>query len=97
MQISFTGHHLEITDALRQFTKEKLEKLERHFDKITSIHVTFLVEKLTHIAEATVNVPGTALHAESDSNGDMYAAVDSLIDKLHRQLKKHKEKEETGH
>lgn len=97
MQISFTGHHLEITDALRQFTKEKLEKLERHFDRITSIHVTFAVEKLTHTAEATINVPGTSLHAEADSNGDMYAAVDSLIDKLHRQLKKHKEKEEAGH
>lgn len=92
MQITFTGHHLDVTDALRQFTKEKIERIQRHFDRITSINVTFTVEKLRHIAEATMHVPGSILHASSESNEDMYAAIDLLIDKLDRQIKKHKEK-----
>lgn len=92
MQITFTGHHLDVTDALRQFTQDKLDRLRRHFDKITSINVTFTVEKLRHIAEATLHVPGTSLHASSESTEDMYASVDQLVDKLDRQLKKHKEK-----
>ncbi len=93
MQITFTGHQLEVTDALRQFTKEKLDKLQRHFDRIKSISVTFTIEKLTHVAEATIHVPGTDLHATAESTNDMYSAIDLLIDKLDRQIKKHKEKE----
>lgn len=96
MQISFTGHQLEVTDALRQYAEEKLERLERHYDRITNIHVTLSVEKLSHIAEATINIPGNSLHATSESNGDMYAAIDALSDKLDRQLKKHKDKEHNG-
>jgi putative sigma-54 modulation protein len=94
MQITFTGHHLDVTDALRDFTQEKIERVQRHFDRITSINVTFTVEKLRHIAEATLHVPGTTLHASSESTEDMYAAIDSLVDKLDRQVKKHKEKEQ---
>lgn len=93
MQITFTGHQLEVTDPLRQFAKEKLDKLQRHFNRIHSINVTFTIEKSTHIAEATVHVPGSDFHATAESNNDMYAAVDLLIDKLDRQIKKHKEKE----
>jgi len=96
MQITFTGHHLDITDALRDFTRDKLARLERHFDRITSISVTFSVEKLRHIVEATLHVPGTALHAGSESTEDMYSAIDLLVDKLDRQLKKHKDRE-TAH
>ena len=91
MQINFTGHRLDITPALREFTTGKLDKLERHFDKISSIHVTFDVEKLRQIAEATVHVAGSDLHATSESE-DMYSAVDNLVDKLDRQIIKHKEK-----
>jgi putative sigma-54 modulation protein len=91
MQINITGHRLDVTPALRTFTEEKFDKLERHFDQITKINVVFDVEKLRKIAEATVFVAGGELHASSESE-DMYAAIDTLIDKLDRQLIKHKEK-----
>lgn len=91
MQINLTGHRMEVTPALKTFTEEKLDKLEKHFDKIMSINVVFDVEKLRQIAEATVHIAKGELHASSESD-DMYAAVDGLVDKLDRQLIKHKEK-----
>lgn len=91
MQINFTGHNVDITPALRLYTEDKLNKLERHFDKITSIHVIFDVEKLSQIVEASIMVAKGELYARSESE-DMYASIDSLIDKLDRQLIKHKEK-----
>lgn len=97
MQITFTGHQLDVTDPLREFTKDKLARLERRFDKISSINVTFSMEKLEHIVEATVHVPGTSLHASADSTEDMYSAVDVLADKLERQIRRHKEKERDHH
>ncbi len=91
MQINLAGHHVEITPALRAFTNEKLAKLERHFDRITSIHVVFSIEKLSHIVEASINVTKDELHARAEAV-DMYTAIDTLIDKLDKQLIKHKEK-----
>ncbi len=91
MQINFTGHRMEVTQALKSFTQEKFDKLERHFDKITAINVIFDVEKLRQIAEATILVAKGEVHASSESE-DMYTAIDSLVDKLDRQLIKHKEK-----
>lgn len=91
MQINYTGLNIEVTDALRNFTHDKLSKLERHSDRITQIEVTYDVEKLRQIAKATVFVSGDTLHASSEAE-DMYAAIDVLIDKLDRQLIKHKEK-----
>ena len=82
---------MEVTPALRVFTQEKFDKLERHFDKITAINVVFDVEKLIQIAEATILVNKGELHASSESE-DMYTAIDILVDKLDRQLIKHKEK-----
>lgn len=93
MNIGFTGHQVEVTDALRDFTKEKLTRIQRHFENITSVNITFSVEKLNQNVEGTIHLPGTSIHAKS-SDEDMYAAIDILIDKLDRQLKKHKEKEE---
>lgn len=91
MQINITGHRMDVTPALRAFTEEKFDKLERHFDHITAINVVFDVEKLRQIAEATILVAKGELHASSESD-DMYSAIDLLIDKLDRQLIKHKEK-----
>ena len=91
MEINFTGHHMEVTPALKTFTLEKFNKLERHFDKILSINVIFDVEKLRQIVEATVHVTKDEIHASSESD-DMYTAIDILVDKLDRQLIKHKEK-----
>jgi len=91
MQINITGHRMDVTPAIRAFTEEKFQKLERHFDHITSIHVVYDVEKLRQIAEATVLVSKGELHASSEAE-DLYSAIDSLVDKLNRQLMKHKEK-----
>jgi putative sigma-54 modulation protein len=91
MQLNLTGHHVEITDPLRSYVNEKMDKLERHFDHVTNVHVVLSVEKLRQKAEADVHVSGAELFAEATSE-DMYAAIDSLIDKLDRQIIKHKEK-----
>lgn len=91
MNINFTGHRIDVTPALKNFTQEKFNKLERHFDKITSINVVFDVEKLRHIVEATIFINKGEVHASSEAE-DMYSAIDLLIDKLDRQLNKHKGK-----
>jgi ribosome hibernation promoting factor len=91
MQLTITGHHIEVTPALKDKVKSKLSKLERHFDHLTDVHCILTVEKLQHKAEATVHLTGGTIHADAIDE-DMYAAVDSLVDKLSRQVKKHKEK-----
>ncbi|EPE4173385.1 ribosome hibernation promoting factor [Yersinia enterocolitica] len=91
MQLNITGHHVEITDALREFVTTKFAKLEQYFDRINQVHVVLSVEKVKQIAEATVHVNGGELHASSEQE-DMYAAIDILVDKLARQLNKHKDK-----
>lgn len=96
MHPTITGHHIEVTPALRDRVATKMEKLKRHFDHVTDIHVVLTVEKQRHEAEATVNVSGAKLYASSVQD-DMYAAIDGLIDKLDRQIKKHKEKLSNHH
>ncbi len=91
MQITVSGHHVDITPALRDYVNSKLSRLQRHFDNITNTVVTLTVEKLVQKAEATVHVAGADLFAASESE-DMYAAIDALADKLDRQIIKHKEK-----
>ena len=91
MQINLSGHHIEITDPLRDFVNSKFAKLERHFEQINNVQVTLTVEKLKQIAEAKLNVNGGEIFANS-AHDDMYAAIDLLMDKLDRQLIKHKEK-----
>jgi putative sigma-54 modulation protein len=96
MQMNLTGHHVEITEALREYVNTKLLRLERHFDHLTNIHCILTVEKLRHRAEAKLNVSGHTLFADSVED-DMYAAIDTLVDKLDRQIKKHKEKVQNHH
>ncbi|KAB7623821.1 ribosome hibernation-promoting factor, HPF/YfiA family [Alkalilimnicola sp. S0819] len=91
MQINVTGHHVDITEALRSYVKDKLDRLERHFDNVVDVHVILTVEKLDQKAEATMLLSGARIHAEA-THEDMYAAIDALIDKLDRQVVKHKEK-----
>ena len=91
MQINLTGHHVEITDSLRNYVDTKFSKLERHFDHISNVHVILNVEKLNQKAEATMHLSGAEVFASSE-NTDMYAAIDSMVDKLDRQAIKHKEK-----
>jgi putative sigma-54 modulation protein len=91
MQINLTGHHIDITDSLRSYVDEKMERIERHFDKVTNTHVILTVEGNRHKAEATISMRGNNVFAESTEE-NMYTAIDNLVDKLDRQVKKHKEK-----
>lgn len=91
MQISLSGHHVDITDSIRHYVHEKIQRLDRHFDQALDINIVLTVEKLRHKAEGTLHVSGNNLHAY-DVREDMYAAIDGLIDKLDRQGKKHMEK-----
>ncbi|MGB5245830.1 MAG: ribosome-associated translation inhibitor RaiA [Woeseia sp.] len=91
MQLSVTGHHVDVTTAMRNYVASKLEKIERHFDLVTDVHCILTVEKQRHKAEATINVSGGTIYADATED-DMYAAIDGLVDKLDRQVRKHKEK-----
>jgi putative sigma-54 modulation protein len=96
MQLSVSGHHVEITDSLRGYVESKIKKVERHFDIVSDVHCILTVEKLRHKAEATVNVNGGTIYADATEE-DMYAAIDGLIDKLDRRVRKHKEKRVDHH
>ncbi|MBT3812633.1 MAG: ribosome-associated translation inhibitor RaiA [Gammaproteobacteria bacterium] len=91
MQVSVTGRHVEVTEAMKQHVEDKIGKLKRHFDHVTDVHVILTVEKLEQKAEATVQISGAKLFAD-DIQEDMYAAIDNMVDKLDRQIIKHKEK-----
>ena len=91
MQLNVSGHHVEVTDSMRGYVQQKIERIERHFDIVSDVHCILSVEKLRHKAEAKVNVNGGTIYAETTED-DMYAAIDGLVDKLDRQVRKHKEK-----
>ena len=91
MQMNISGHHVELTEALRNHVNQKFEKLGRHFSQITQAHVTLEVTKTRQKAEATIHVAGADLFADAESP-DMYASIDQITEKLNRQLIKHKEK-----
>lgn len=91
MQITVSGHHMEVTEPLREYTREKIMRIQKHFDHVTNTNVVLQVDKNRHLAEATVHAKGATLHANAEG-ADMYAAIDSLTDKLDRQVIKHKEK-----
>jgi len=93
MQINLSGHHIELTQPLRDYVNEKLERITRHYDRVTDIHVILSVEKQTQKAEATIHVAGNTLFAHAEDE-DMYAAIDALADKLDRQILKHKQKQQ---
>jgi putative sigma-54 modulation protein len=95
MNLQLTGHHVDITPALRGYVRDKLERVTRHFDHVIDVNVVLTVDKLQQKVEATVHVRGKDLHAQA-TEPDMYAAIDILADKLDRQIVKHKEKL-TGH
>ena len=91
MQLNVSGHHVDVTDSLRNYVSSKMEKLERHFDRITNMNVILTVEKQRQKAEATIHASGAEIFAEAEQD-DLYAAIDMLADKLDRQLIKKKEK-----
>jgi putative sigma-54 modulation protein len=95
MQITYTGHGLEVTDALRDLVNSKFERVKHHCEHITSAHVTFNVQKREHHAEMTLHIPGLEVNAKGISD-DMYKAIDDMIHKIDKQLIRHKEKERTS-
>ena len=95
MQIQITGHNIEVTPALRELTEKKLKRLKSHVETITNIHITFNIDKINQVAEGQITLPGSVIHAKAKSD-NMYHTIDTLIDKLMRQLDKYKEKL-TGH
>jgi ribosome hibernation promoting factor len=96
MQLNVTGHHVDVTPALRSYVEKKLERIMRHFDQLIDIHFVLTVEKLQHKAEATLRVRGETIHAVA-TEGDMYASIDALADRLERRVRKHKEKAQDHH
>ena len=96
MNLNISGHHLDLTAPLRDYVQLKMQRVERHFDKMLDAHVVLTVEKQRHKAEATVPACGGHLHAEA-VEGDMYAAIDQLIDRLDRQTRKFKEQSRDHH
>jgi len=92
MQLNLTGHHVDVTPALRGYVEKKLDRVIRHFDQVIDVHCVLTVEKLEHRAEATLGVSGAVIHADA-IDADMYAAIDALADKLDRRVRKHKEKQ----
>lgn len=96
MNLQISGHHIEVTPALRQYVENKLEPVVRHFDRVTGVTVILSVEKLKQKAEVTVHVPGKDIFVE-EIGDDLYAAIDVLFDKLDRQVQKHKQKMQDHH
>ncbi len=101
MNLTISGHHLEVTPALRSYVTSKLDRITKHFDSVVDIKVLLTVEKQKEKegrqrAECNIHVKGNDLFAES-AHQDLYAAVDELVDKLDRQVSKHKEKIQDHH
>ena len=91
MNLHLTGHHIEVTPAIRDYVLSKLERITHHFDHVIDVNVVLSVEKLQRRIEANVRVRGRDIFCES-ADSDMYAAIDSLVDKLDRTILKHKER-----
>ena len=101
MNLTISGHHLEITPALRAYVLTKLDRITRHFDQVVDITVLLCVEKLSEKerrqrAEVTIHVKGKDIFAEQSSE-DLYAAIDQLVDKLDRQVGRYKERVKNHH
>lgn len=96
MNLQISGHHLEVTPAIHDYVTAKLERVTRHFDHVIDVNVILSVEKLRQKAEVTLHVPGKDIFVEADDS-DLYAAIDSLADKLDRQVQKYKQKVQDHH
>ena len=96
MNLQISGHHIDVTPALREYVEAKLDPVIRHFDKVTVVNVVLSVEKLKQKAEVTVHVPGKDMHVE-EAGDDLYAAIDAMFDKLDRQVQKYKQKIQDHH
>jgi putative sigma-54 modulation protein len=90
MNLTVSGHHVTVTESIRNHLESKLSKVTRHFDHVIDVNVILSVEKLVQKAEVTVHIRGKDIFVES-SDTDLYVAIDSLVDKLDRRVLKHKD------
>ena len=91
MNLNLTGHHLDITPAIRDYMLAKLDRVTRHFDHVIDVTVVLSVERAFRKVEVNLHARGKDIHVEA-VDADMYAAIDAIADKLDRQVVKHKEK-----
>ena len=91
MHITVTFRHMDSSDALRAYAEEKTERFQKYLSEPIEVHWVLSVEKIRHIADATIAGSGVTIKAE-ESTGDMYSAIDAVLDKLEQQVRKHKEK-----
>lgn len=91
MNLSVTGHHLAVTPAIRSYVEQKMERVLRHFDHVIDVNVILSVEKLRQKAEVNMHVRGKEIFCECVDE-DLYAAIDSVVDKLDRQVIKYKDR-----
>ena len=96
MQLIITGRHVDVTPALRDYVNDKMERIIRHCDQLTEVRCILEVEKLRHKAEATLYVSGGTIFAEAVAD-DMYAAIDGLVDKLDKQVRRYKDRVRGNH
>jgi putative sigma-54 modulation protein len=96
MNLNMTGHHLEITPSIRDYVSSKMSRIDRHFEQVIDVSIILSVEKLRQKIEANVHLSGKDIFVECEDS-DMYAAIDLLVDKLDRQIIKHKEKVKNKH
>ncbi|HPU96913.1 MAG TPA: ribosome-associated translation inhibitor RaiA [Candidatus Hydrogenedentes bacterium] len=91
MNVTITGRHMELTDALKSYIESGLRKIRAHFDKVIDVDVILSVEKHRHIAEINLHANGVRIHSREESS-DMYASVDAVLEKLTRQVRKYKDR-----
>jgi len=91
MQITTTFRHIDASEALKSYAEEKLSRVQKYIDEPISAQVFLTVEKIRHIAEITITAKGITIKASEETN-DMYAAIDAVLDKIERQLRRYKEK-----
>jgi len=96
MNLQISGHHIEVTPALRSYVENRLDPVVRHFDRVTGVNVILSVEKLKQKAEVTLHVPGKDIFVEENGD-DLYAAIDTMFDKLDRQVQRYKQKMQDHH
>jgi putative sigma-54 modulation protein len=96
MNLHLTGRHVEITAAIRDYVVGKLDRINRHFEHVIDVNVIMTVQKLDQRIEANVHLSGKDIHVQCN-DGDMYAAIDQLMDKLDRQVVRHKDKVQDHH
>lgn len=96
MNLNITGHHLDVTPAIREYIQTKMTRVMRHFDHVIDTQVILSLEPLKHRAELTLHIPGKDIHCEASEN-NLYAAIDLLIDKVDRKVLQHKARTQNHH